>query len=54
MPRTISGYHPYSVNETNIEETKELFNYDDVQIGDNVEEWDMEVGVPLLVELVFL
>lgn len=41
MPRTISGYHPYSVNETNIEETKELFNYDDVQIGDNVEEWDM-------------
>jgi hypothetical protein len=41
MPRTVSGYHPYLVNETNIEETKKLFKYDEVQIGDNVEKWDM-------------
>lgn len=40
MPRTISGYHPYVVDATNIEDTKTLFNTEDVQIGDNVEEWD--------------
>lgn len=41
MPRTVSGYHPYVVDETNIENTKTLFNTEDVQIGDNIEEWDM-------------
>jgi hypothetical protein len=40
MPRTVSGYHPYVVDETNIEVTKQLFKIEDVQIGDTVEEWD--------------
>lgn len=40
MPSTVSGYHPYVVDEINIAVTKQLFKTEDVQIGDTVEEWD--------------